>query len=137
MIPSINLTALRHATWGGEDTENVIAFLGEDIRDASFSWAFAQSPGGPVLFTLEGAPAGEQGLSGDYDPSYTHPATGLLVGATIVVPQIDEVTLKGLSDPVPASSDIRLTHTFYAQRANSAKRAVFQGTFRIMQGAPN
>ena len=137
MYSTVDLTAFRHATWGGPVSADHLTFLGENLADAAFAWSFADSPGGAIRITLGNRPLGQQGMSATYDPDYVHPRTGRRVGATIVIPQIDEATFENLPDPVVASDSLVLVHTFYVTRPSAAKQALFEGTFRILQGAPN
>jgi hypothetical protein len=137
MQAEIDLIAYRHATWGGPTASDHVAFLAEDLAGANFAWAFALSSGGAVQFTLQGAAAGRQGLSAYYDEDYLDPVRGSPIGATILVPQIDEATLENLPPPPEASADIVLVHTLYCTPSEGPKQAVFSGRFTVKQGAPN
>ncbi|WP_226634507.1 hypothetical protein [Novosphingobium profundi] len=137
MTPSINLTSYRHADWGGSDGSEIVAFLGEDLTQAHFAWSFADRAGGNVLLTLEATTEGLQGLVARYEPDYVHPVSGAVVGATLLIPQIDRETLLALDTPGETGADIVLFHTLYLTRDSGLKHAEFAGNFRIMQGAPN
>lgn len=137
MTADVDLVAFRHATWGGPDGAEQIIFLGEDLTGAGVAWSFANAAGGMVAFTLSNAAAGLQGVQLTHVSDYVHPVSGKLTGATILVPQIDETTLEGISQINAASEDITLVHTLYVTRAGGFKQAEFAGKFTIRQGAPN
>lgn len=132
MAFELPITAFRHAPWGGRQ----LTLLADDWSDATFEWAFSTKPGLPALITLETEPAGTEGVFAAYDPDYVHPRTGVVVGATEIMPLIDQATLEALPDPDPVSADIALYHTLYATPANGLKVAVCFGFFTIKQGAP-
>lgn len=137
MAPDVDLVAFRHATWGGPAGGEQIIFLGENLSGAVFAWSFAGTAGGIAEFTLGNAALGLQGVQLEYVDDYVHPISGKLVGATIVVPQIDETTLEGIQGAGAVSDDIILVHTLYVTRASSPKKAEFGGKFTIRQGVPN
>lgn len=76
MSRQVDLSAYRHATWGGQDSNEEVIFLGEDLADATFVWAFAAQPGGERAFMLENAGPGEQGLCARYEASMCTPGQG-------------------------------------------------------------
>jgi hypothetical protein len=125
------ITAFRHAPWGRE-----LVLIAEDWSAATFEWAFAVRPGDASLITLENRAAGIEGISASFDPAYVHPRSGAQVGATIITPLMDEVTLALLPEPVPSSADIVLYHTLYATPADGLKRVMCFGSFTIKQGVP-
>lgn len=133
-----NYEAFRHAPWGGNTNEVYLDIGGEDWSGANFSWIFANAPGGTALISLGIAGAGLQGISRTYDPTAIHPKSGQVVGATRMLPQIDEATLEGLADdPGGPSADISLYHTLYATPLGKSKRVLLFGTLTVKQGAPN
>jgi hypothetical protein len=132
MAFELPIIAFRHAPWGGRQ----LTLIADDWSDADFEWAFSVKPGMAPLITLESGPAGSQGIFAVHDPDYVHPRTGAVVGATEIIPLINEVTLEALPNPEPASADIVLYHTLYATPADGLKVPVCFGSFTIKQGAP-
>jgi hypothetical protein len=126
------ITAFRHAPWGGRQ----LTLIADDWSDADFEWAFSAKPGMPALITLETEPAGTEGIFASYDPDYLHPRTGQVVGATYIMPLIEQASLEALPNPDPVSADIVLYHTLYATPPNGLRVAVCFGLFTIKQGAP-
>lgn len=131
----LNLTAFRHAPWGGTTGLADLVRMHDDWSLAEFSWAFATSPGGPNAFTLESAPEGAEGVSADYDPDYPHPESSETVGGTTIRPQVDQVTLENVSVSPPDKEDIELHHTLYVTPSGEPRRVLCFGRFTIKKGA--
>ncbi|WP_039390952.1 hypothetical protein [Novosphingobium sp. MBES04] len=137
MAFELNLTAFRHASWGGSSGLADFIRLHDDWSGASFTWAFSQGPGGPNAITLNNASEGLQGISASFEPGYLHPVSGEAVGGTIIRPQIDQTTLESVNVLSPTQNVIPLHHTLYVIPENEPRRVVCFGDFTIKQGAPS
>lgn len=126
-------TAWRSAGWGGDAASVAIIILGEDLSGAAFAWKFALAEGNAALITLANAAAGSQGVSATYDAAYLHPTSGAIVGATIIVPQIDEATLEDAQFDGVGS----LFHTLYITPAGGKQYVERYGTLTLRDGVPD
>lgn len=126
-------SAWRYAPWGGDASRLAIVILGEDLSAAVFKWLFADSEGGSTEITLNNASAGSEGVSASYDADYVHPTGGHVVGATTIVPQIDESTLEGLT--YSGTSPLTLFHMLYITPSGGTQYVERHGDFTIRQGA--
>lgn len=136
MPQDVKFVAYRHAGWGGPSGCEQVVFLGEDFADAAFAWSFANTEGGEVVLTLQNAALGQQGVSAFYDPDYVHPVDGTQVGATVLVAQIDESTLRALPSS-RRTTEMAFAHTLYVTPTGAAKQVQFSGSMVVRQGAPN
>ncbi|MED5545012.1 hypothetical protein [Novosphingobium decolorationis] len=132
----LNLTAFRHAPWGGTTGLADLVRMNDDWSLAQFSWAFSSAPGGANAFTLETADEGAEGVSSTFDPDYPHPSTAETVGGTTIRPQIDQATLEAVADARPEKEDIELHHTLYVTPSGEPRRVLCFGRFTIKKGAP-
>lgn len=115
VLPTIEIPTT-HAPWGGATGFADIHIQPYDWHAATFVMAFSLSKGGAAAITLTNAAAGSQGVSATYDSSLADPNTGVVVGGTIIRPQIDEATLEALSwgandptEPLPLFMDLLVT----------------------------
>lgn len=133
---SLDIVADKRVPWGGIRGDGDIVAMRVDWSAGTFKMEIRAEPGdsGTPLVALENAAAGAQGISATYDANYAHPATGAIVGATTIRPQINETTLEALSlasDPAraaPAHYDIHATVT------GMGKFVLAYGTFSIKPG---
>lgn len=132
MAFELNITAFKHVPWGGNTGLADIVVLGKNWSGATFNWGFGAPASGTTGFRLSTVAAGSQGVSATYDAAYLHPESGAIVGATIIRPQVDEVTLEGLT--FTGSADLDLPHTFYIDPTDEIERVYCYGTFTIKQG---
>lgn len=128
----INYTAWKGAPWGGSTNDVQIIILGEDWSAHTFSWKFATAEGGSAVITLANAGAGSEGISKTYDADYEHPTSGAVVGATIIVPQIDEATLEALT--FSGAAPLELFHQLYVTPSGGAQFVERFGTLTVRQG---
>ncbi len=131
-----NLSAFKHASWGGTNGLADLVRLGDDWSQTAFTWALSSSPGGTNVLTLTAAPEGQQGISAAYEAQYVHPVTGDVVGATIIRPQIDQASFEAIADTAPHDAQIVLHHTLYAAPPGEPRRVLCFGNFTIKKGAP-
>ena len=126
----------KHAVWGGAGSEaGEIVVLGKDWSGAAFVWAFGPAQGSAASITLTNASAGSQGVSATYDAGYVHPATGAVVGATTIKPQINEATFEALSwGSTPADQPLPLEHDLLVTPSGEAQRPYAYGTFTLYPG---
>lgn len=114
----------RHVTWGGASGDQDWVLCGYDWSAAAFILTVRAKEGDtgtPPILIGNGA-AGSMGISATYDPFYVAP-DGVVTGATIIRPQIDEGTLEGLSwgttatdQPLVLHYDLLVTPTGLPQR---------------------
>lgn len=122
----------KHAPWGGGVGDGEIVVYGVDWSAAAFAWAFGPAEGSAASFTLSAAAAGSQGVSATYDSTAQHPVSGAEVGATTLVPQIDEATLEGLT--YSGADPLLLRHDLLVTPSGEPQRPLCYGTFTINQG---
>lgn len=122
----------KHVPWGGGTGAGEIYKLGADWSGAAFVWAFSTTKNGSPAFTLNAAAAGVQGVSATYDASYIHPSSGEVVGATRIVPQIDEATLEALT--YNGTNDLVLYYDLLVTPTGEPQRVIAYGTLTIRQG---
>lgn len=126
----------RHTPFGAGTGQGKIIKVGADWSGAAFVWAFATTTngtpsGGTTGFTINAAAAGIQGVSAVYDPNYVHPKTGMVVGATLITPQIDEATLEGLT--YTGTADLVLYYDLNVTPTGQPQRTLAYGTLSIRQ----
>ena len=122
----------KRTPWIGGISVGPIIKAGADWSDAAFVMTFAATPTGSALITLSNATAGSQGVSATFDPDFVHPKTGMIVGATEIVPHITEATLEGLTydgtNPKTLYFDLLVTPS------GEPQRPVLYGTLTVHQG---
>jgi len=123
----------RHTPWGGATGDADMVYLGVDWSAATFRFTLAPLPGSAALITLTNAGAGTQGISATYDPDYIDDVTGLVVGATIIRPQIDETTFEALTWGA-TDEPLVLYHDMIVTPSGEPQRVWFDGTFTILSG---
>lgn len=123
----------KHTPWGGATGDADMIYLGVDWSAATFRFTLAPLPGSGALITLTNAAAGSQGISATYDASYVDDQTGLVVGATIIRPQIDEATFEALTWG-PTDEPLVLYHDMLVTPSGAPQRVWFDGTFTILSG---
>lgn len=124
----------KHAPWGGGTGAGEIVVLGKDWSGAAFKWSFGPAVGSAADITLVNAAAGAQGVSATYDANYVHPDTGAIVGATTIVPQIDEATLEGLAWGGDPTAALVKQHELLVTPAGEPQRPYAHGTFTLYAG---
>lgn len=123
----------RHTPWGGATGDADMIYLGVDWSAATFRFTLAPLPGSGAIITLMNAAAGSQGISATYDASYVDDRTGLVVGATIIRPQIDEATFEALTWG-PTDEPLVLAHDMLVTPSGEPQFVWFDGAFTIYPG---
>lgn len=124
----------RHTPWGGATGDADMVYLGVDWSAATFRLTIAPLVGAAALITLTNQTAGTQGISATYDASYVDPDSGLVVGATIIRPQIDEATFEALTWGDDTTAPLVLYHDMLVTPSGAPQRVWFDGTFTILSG---
>lgn len=127
--------AFKNAVWGGLSGRVSITVTDEDLSGADFAWAFSATEGASADITLTDEAAGTEGISATYDPDFVDPQTRVVVGGTVIVPQIDQDTLEGLTFAV--ADDLELVHTLYYTPLGGSKTVLCFGKLTVKQGAEN
>lgn len=123
----------KHTPWGGASGDADMVVLGLDWSGAAFKFSIAPQVGSVALITLTNAAAGSQGISATYDASYVDDRTGLVVGATIIRPQIDEATFEALTWG-PTDEPLVLAHDMLVTPSGEPQFVWFDGAFTIYPG---
>lgn len=124
-----------HAPFGGDQGNWEITTWGQDLESAAFKWVFYDPTDLSEVFSLTNAAAGSEGISATWYSDLVDDVTGAAIGATLIVPQIDEGTLEGLT--FVGISDLVLGHTFYITPSGMLQTTHCYGTVTIKQGAPD
>jgi hypothetical protein len=127
----------KHAMAGGATGDLDILRLGRDWSGAAFVLTLRPAEGGTgsALVTLTNQSAGTQGISATYDAGETDPDTGLVVGGTTIVPQIDEATMEALSwGSTPTDEPLVLSYDLLVTPSGEPQRQVLFGSFTIYPG---
>lgn len=122
----------KHTPWIAGESFGPIIKVGKDWSAAGFVMAFAVTEAGSPVITLTSASAGSQGVSAVYDADYVHPATGEVVGATIISPHIDETTFEALT--FTGTEPLVLHYDFLVTPAGESQRPELFGTLTVHQG---
>lgn len=138
MAPEIPLTAYKRVPFLDEDGATFV-FVGEDFSGGTYAMHIRNNPGdtGTAIVSLAGATAGTQGISVTYDLDYVYvdekgvEQTG---PASLVLVQIDEDTLEGLSLGTPTDKPVTLYYDLHVTPSGGIKRVVAQGKFIIDPG---
>lgn len=125
-------TAWRSIPWGGSSGDVAIIIVGEDWTGYTFAWKFALNEGAAASFTLSSVSAGSQGVVVSYDAGYLDPETSAVVGATTIIPQIDEATHEGLT--FDGTKPLEMFHTFYVTPTGQLQQIERYGKYTIRQG---
>lgn len=138
MTVTIDLTAYKRVPFIDEDGATIV-FVGEDFAGGAYAMHIRNNPGdtGAAILSLAGATAGTQGISVTYDADYVYvdengdEQTG---PASLVLIQIDEATLEGLSLGTPSDKPVALYYDLHITPSGAPKRIVSQGKFIINPG---
>ncbi len=122
----------KHTPWIAGESFGPIIKVGYDWSAADYVMAFSTSEVGSAVITLIGAPAGSQGISASYDADYVDAGTGVVTGATIIIPKINEVTLEGLT--YSGTSPRVLYYDLLVTPSGESQRLELYGTLTIHQG---
>lgn len=138
MAPDIPLTAYKRVPFLDEDGVT-IAFPGENFAGGAYAMHIRGNPGdtGVAILSLAGAAPGSQGISVTYDTDYVYvdeTGTEQEGPASLVLIQIDEATLEGLSLGTPTDKAVTLYYDLHVTPSGSFKRVVAQGKFIIYPG---
>jgi hypothetical protein len=137
MTVTWDLTAPRHAVFGGDGGEGDFELLGIDYSTATFDMQVRTTPGdtGTPLISITNAAAGSDGILATYNAALVHPVTGLVVGGTLVRVQINQGLLQALpyaaddpAAPLELAYDLRVTPLYLP------RRVLAQGKFIVMPG---
>lgn len=123
----------RHTPWGGATGDADMVYLGVDWSAATFRFTLAPLVGSAALITLTNQTAGTQGISATYDAGYVDDVTGLVVGATIIRPQIDEATFEALTWGA-TDEPLVLAHDMLVTPSGEPQFVWFDGVFTIYPG---
>ena len=124
----------KHTPWGGATGTADMIVLGLDWSGAAFKMSFAPLVGSAAVITLTNAAAGTQGISATYDAGYVDDVTGLVVGATIIRPQIDEATFEALTWGSDTTAPLVLYHDFIVTPTGEPQFVWFDGVTTILPG---
>lgn len=132
----INIAADKRVPWGGVSGEADMVVLGADWSAGTFAMQLRNEPGdtGTALVSLTNASPGAQGTSASYDAGYLHPETGVVVGATIIRPQINETTIEALALDSDPAKPLVLHYDIHATISGIGKFVLMAGTFTIKPG---
>lgn len=125
----------RHVPWGGAVGDADFIIFGPDYSGAAFALSLAAKPGSAAIKTIGNAAAGSEGISATFEAAFVHPVSGEQGSATIVRPQIDEVSLEGLAwgatDP---AEPLVLAYDLLMTPFGAPQRAICFGTFTLYPG---
>lgn len=138
MAPTIDLTAYKRVPFIDEDGATIV-FAGENFVGGTYLMHIRANPGdtGTPILSLSGASAGTQGISVTYDAEYLYvdengaEQTG---PASLVLIQINETTLEGLSLGTPTDKPVTLYYDLHITPSGAPKRVASQGKFIIKPG---
>ncbi len=138
MSVTIDLSADKRVPFIDEDGATIV-FVGENFAGGSYAMHIRNHPGdtGTPIVSLAGATAGTQGISVTYDTDYIYvdengdDQTG---PASLVLIQIDEATIEGLSLGTPTDEPVILHYDLHVTPSGAAKRVVSRGKFIIDPG---
>lgn len=138
MSVTIDLTAYKRVPFIDEDGATIV-FVGENFAGGTYAMHIRNNPGdtGDPVLSLAGATAGTQGISVTYDATYDYvDETGADQSgpASLVLIQIDEATLEGLSLGTPTDKPVTLHYDLHITPSGAPKRVVSQGKFIINPG---
>ena len=123
----------KHTPWGGASGHADMVYLGMDWSAATFRFTLAPLVGSAALITLTNQTAGTQGISATYDAGYVDDRTGLVVGATIIRPQIDEATFEALTWGA-TDEPLVLFHDMLVTPSGEPQFVWFDGVTTILPG---
>lgn len=132
----LDITAFKHADWGGDAGNADIIISAADWSDARFKMHVRPSRGntGTPLISLINAAAGSQGISASYAASLVHPKTRDLLGGTIIRPQIDKATLEALAYADDPADDRVLFYDLHITLPGAPRRVLCGGRFTVKPG---
>ena len=138
----VNLAADKRTPWGGVSGDADIVILGLDWSAGTFLMEIRPEPGstGTAMVSITNASAGAEGFSASYDSAYPHPTVTdesgdpLVVGATIIRPQINETTLEGLAYGADPADAVVLFYDIHATVSGRGKFVLMGGQFTIEPG---
>lgn len=138
MAVTINLEADKRVPFIDEDGATIV-FVGENFAGGTYLMHIRNNPGdtGSPILSLAGASAGTQGISVTYDDEYVYvDETGVeqTGPASLVLVQIDEATIEGLSLGTPADKPVTLHYDLHITPSGAPKRVVSRGKFIIDPG---
>ena len=133
---NIDLVAHRHAVFGAADGEGTFELLGVDWHAATFDMAIRPTPGtvATALIALGMASPGSDGISASYDAGLVNPLTGVVVGGTTVIIQINESTLEALAWPADPAQPLVLAYDLRVLLDSGPRRVVAYGAFTVYPG---
>ena len=138
MSVTIDLNADKRVPFIDEDGATIV-FVGENFAGGTYAMHIRANPGdiGTPVLSLAGASAGTQGISVTYDLEYIYvdeKGVEQEGPASLVLIQIDETTLEGLSLGTPTDKPVTLHYDLHITPSGAPKRVVAQGRFIINPG---
>lgn len=138
MAPRIDLTAYKRVPFIDEDGATIV-FVGENFAGGAYAMHIRNNPGdnGTPILSLAGAAAGTEGISVTYDTEYVYVDENGAEQegpASLVLIQIDEATLEGLSLGTPSDKPVSLYYDLHITPSGASKRVVAEGKFIINPG---
>lgn len=138
MSVTIDLTAYKRVPFIDEDGATIV-FVGENFAGGAYAMHLRGNPGdtGAPILSLAGAAAGTQGISVTYDAEYIYEDEKGVEQegpASLVLIQINETTLEGLSLGTPTDKPVALYYDLHVTPSGAPKRVVSQGKFIINPG---
>jgi hypothetical protein len=113
-----------------------LAIEGANLTTATFKMEIRNNPGdtGTALVTLNGASAGIEGISCTYDAAYADPETGETFAASVILIQINETTMEGLSTGTPVDEPVEVHYDLHITPSGGLKFLAAYGTFTYAPG---
>lgn len=113
-----------------------LAIEGANLTTATFKMEVRNLPGdtGTALVTLNGASAGSEGISCTYDAAYADPETGETFAASVILIQINETTMEGLSTGTPVDEPVTLHYDIHCTPSGGLKFLAAYGTLTYYPG---
>lgn len=113
-----------------------LAIEGANLTTATFKMEIRNLPGdtGTALVTLNGASAGSEGISCTYDAAYVDPESGETFAASVILIQINETTMEGLSTGTPTDEPVEVHYDIHITPSGGTKFLAAYGTFTYAPG---
>ena len=89
---------------------------------------------GTALVTLNGVAAGSEGISCTYDAAYADPETGETFAASVILIQINETTMEGLSTGTPVDEPVEVHYDLHITPSGGLKFLAAYGTLTYYPG---
>ena len=110
---------------------NQFVLEGPDYSAATFTMHVRHLPGdtGTPFITLGNASPGVQGISANYNATYTHPVTGRVFAATVITLTISKATMKALAASNPTNGTVTNHYDMIIAPSGASEIMPFRGKF--------